>query len=130
MIPRHFSYAFLLALSMCRLIVLTVGCITYCWWGIHDVLWTCRKMRKCPDYIHFSVSFPLHISISLYMYIHLNTIRSGGVTVIASGLMQQKCLNFTKIELCHGIPKWIWESQGTKSPFCLLIIGMTLAQNL
>lgn len=62
------------------------------------------------------------------MYIHLNTIRPGGFTVIASGLMQQKCLNFKKIELCHGIPKWIWESQGTKSPSCLLIIGVNPAR--
>lgn len=30
---------------------LTVGCITYCWWGIHDVLWTCGRK---PAFLNFT----------------------------------------------------------------------------
>lgn len=46
--------------------VLTVGCITYCWWGIHDVLWTCGNKNNDVEVSFTSLSwhfFPYHSSL-------------------------------------------------------------------
>lgn len=76
--------------------VLTVGCITYCWWGIHDVLWTwgeTHKIQNDAENIIFSPSGQIQIicpqkAINTVQILTIcsNTLKCGGFKMIALAL--------------------------------------------